>query len=434
MFDFERVWLVAKREWFSRVRQRSFQITTIVQIVIFLVAACIPTIVAIISGDDDGPERVTVQVLDETGSDLTARLTPFLAAEIPDQPAIDVVPFSGDADALRAAVDNGDADAGLVIARDATGVLSFSYITDDDGADLLSQRVYAAVRSLNLEDRFAQVGVSEQEFQQAYTAPDFQLMQASTDTDTESDAERGARYAIAYVFAFIAYMAVLLYGSWVAQGVVEEKSSRIMEIMINAATPRDLLAGKILGIGMAAMTQLLPTIAIGGIVLSLQKRIADQFDAANDSIMSIDFGGLSLQSGGWFLLYFTVGFILYASLYAGVGSLVSRQEEVNQAVAPMTTVMIGSFFGAIYTLGAPDSTVAQVLSIVPFTSPTTMVPRIMLGDPAPWEIALSIGLLVTAAVVGVLIAARLYRVGVLMYGQKPKLRAVFTSGAPEVSR
>jgi ABC-2 type transport system permease protein len=286
----------------------------------------------------------------------------------------------------------------------------------------------------SLEDRFARLGVDEQEFRQAYTPPDFQQVEASTNGDTESGAEEGARYAIAYVFALVSYMAVMLYGTWVAQGVVEEKSSRIMEIMINAATPRDLLAGKVLGIGMAAMTQLVPTIALGGIVLSLQKRIAEQFDIANDSILSIDFGGLSLQSGGWFLLYFTFGFILYAALYAGIGSLVSRQEEVNQAIAPMTTVMIGSFFGAIFTLGAPDSTVAKILSIVPFTSSTTMVPRIILGDPASWEIALSLILLVSTAVVCVLVAARIYRVGVLMYGQKPKLRAVFQSGAPEVSR
>src|SRR5690606_10360305 len=119
-----------------------------------------------------------------------------------------------------------------------------------------------------------------------------------------SDAEQGARYAIAYTFAILAYMAVMLYGTWVAQGVVEEKSSRIMEIMINAATPRDLLFGKILGIGMSAMTQLVPTLLIGGIVLSLQQRIADALDISGASILSIDFGALSLESGGWFIIYF----------------------------------------------------------------------------------------------------------------------------------
>jgi ABC-2 type transport system permease protein len=150
--------------------------------------------------------------------------------------------------------------------------------------------------------------------------------------------------------------------------------------------------------------------------------------------MDIDFGALSLQSGGWFLIYFVFGFILFAALYAGIGSLVSRQEEVNQAIAPMTTIMIGGFFGAIFTLSSPDSTIARVLSIVPFTSPTTMVPRIVLGDPKPWEIALSLGLLIVTAALALMFAGRLYRVGVLMYGQKPKLRAVFNSDAAQVSR
>jgi ABC-type Na+ efflux pump permease subunit len=138
MFDFERVWLVAKREWLTRVRQRSFRITTMVQIAIFLIAACIPTIAAILS-DDDGPDRVTVQVLDETGTDLVGKLTPYLAIEIPDQATIDVVPFTGNMDALRASVDNDDADAGLAITRDAADALAFSYVTNNDGGDLLSQ-------------------------------------------------------------------------------------------------------------------------------------------------------------------------------------------------------------------------------------------------------------------------------------------------------
>jgi ABC-2 type transport system permease protein len=220
----------------------------------------------------------------------------------------------------------------------------------------------------------------------------------------------------------------------VAQGVVEEKSSRIMEIMINAATPRDLLFGKILGIGMSAMTQMVPTILIAGIVFSLQHRIADAFGASDSSIMNIDFGALSLETGGWFFIYFIFGFILYAALYAGVGSLVSRQEEVNQAIAPMTTVVMAGFFGAIYTLTAPDSLIARILSIVPFTSTTTMVPRIVLGDPQPWEIALSIVLLIVTALLSIMFAGRIYRIGVLMYGQKPSIRAIFNPNVARVSR
>lgn len=434
MFDFPRIWLVAKREWFSRIRQRSFQITTIVQLVLFIVAACIPTIVSAFS-DDNGNGSITIQVLDETGSSLVDKLGPYLAVEIEGQPTIDIVTATGTARDLQTTVENGDSTAGLIVTRDDSGALAFSYFSKSGDSDILAQRVYSAAQALNLEDRLSRVGVDQQEFQQATAAPPFQIAATSTAAaDDESDAEAGAKYAIAYVFAFIAYMAVMLYGNWVAQGVVEEKSSRIMEIMINAATPRDLLFGKVLGIGMSAMTQMLPTILIGGIVLSLQHRISEALDVSDSAIGSIDFGALSLQSGGWFLVYFAIGFVFYAALYAGVGSLVSRQEEVNQAVAPMTTVMIGGFMGAIFTLSAPDSMVARVFSIVPLTSPTTMVPRIVLGDPKPWELALSLVLLIAAAILALLFAARLYRIGVLMYGQKPSIKAVFDSNAARVAR
>jgi ABC-2 type transport system permease protein len=100
----------------------------------------------------------------------------------------------------------------------------------------------------------------------------------------------------------------------------------------------------------------------------------------------------------------------------------------------MTTIMIAGFTGSIFTLSAPDSAVARILAIVPFTSPTTMVPRIVLGDPKPWELALSLGLLIGTAALALMFAGRLYRVGVLMYGQKPKLRAVLNSNAARVSR
>jgi ABC-2 type transport system permease protein len=434
MFDFSRVWLVAKREWFSRIRQRSFQITTLIQLLIFVTAASIPTIISAVQGDGSS-NADTVQVLDEAGTSAIESLQATLGVEIAGQPDVKLTPFTGSASDLQAAIENGDADAGLVIARDDAGTLGFTYYSKSGDTSILAQRVYGAAQSLNMEDRLAALGVDQQEFQQAIAPPAFTITSTDTgSTSDTSDAEQGARYAIAYVFAILAYMAVMLYGTWVAQGVVEEKSSRIMEIMINAATPRDLLFGKILGIGMSAMTQMVPTIFIAGIVFSLQHRIADALGVSDSSIMSIDFGALSLETGGWFFIYFIFGFILYAALYAGVGSLVSRQEEVNQAIAPMTTVVMAGFFGAIYTLTAPDSLVAKILSIVPFTSTTTMVPRIVLGDPQPWEIALSIALLIVTAVLSIMFAGRIYRIGVLMYGQKPSIRAIFNPNVARVSR
>jgi ABC-2 type transport system permease protein len=183
------------------------------------------------------------------------------------------------------------------------------------------------------------------------------------------------------------------------------------------------------------LTQLIPMLLVGGLAFGLQGRIADSFGVTNDTIMNVDFGSLSVRAIGIFLVYFLIGFVLYGSLYAGIGSLVSRQEEVNQAVAPMMTFMMVGYFGAFYALAQPDSVVARILAIFPLTAPFTGVPRILLGHPEAWETALSIGLLIVTAVVGVLVAARLYRIGVLMYGQRPSWKSLLRMGSmQQVSR
>ncbi len=121
-------------------------------------------------------------------------------------------------------------------------------------------------------------------------------------------------------------------------------------------------------------------------------------------------------------------------MYAALGSLVSRQEEVNQAISPMMTVMFVGYFAAIFSLNAPDNPVARVLSVFPLTAPFVMISRTIIGNAAAWEIAASLGLLVITLVLAILFAGRVYRVGVLMYGQKPSWKAVFNAGTQQAAR
>jgi len=285
-----------------------------------------------------------------------------------------------------------------------------------------------------LQDRLQRAGLSEADLDAAVSPPAFTVVAADGADADESGAMSTARLTVANLLSLLMYLAVLVYGIWVAQGVVEEKSSRIMEIMVNAATPRELMAGKVLGIGLAAMTQLVPTIVLGGICFALQGWFAENVFGLDSSGMNIDFSAISVEAVGWFLLYFLLGFMLYAALYAGIGSLVSRQEEVNQATLPLTmTIMVG-YFGAIFTLTIPESLGARILSIFPQTSPVVMVSRVVVGNPPLWELALSVALLVVAVVFALLLAARFYRSGVLMYGQKPSLRALFRPDVVTVAR
>lgn len=424
MIDFDRTRLIAKREWLTRLKQRSFQITTIIQVLVVLAAALSPIIIARFVSDD-ADTGASVIVVDEVEAGVSDRLRPYLEGDGDALETIEVRTDAANADDARSIVDNGDANAALIATRGDDGTLQFRLLTEDgDSASTFVQRIYTGASAIALEDRLIQSGVSTDEAQQVFAPVAFEVEGASGEEGdaasiagpTESNA---AEYAISYIATILMFVAVMMYGTWIAQGVVEEKSSRIMEIMVNAATPRDLLAGKVIGIMMAGLTQLLPMLLVGGLAFGFQPQIADLVGVNVQSVLDIDFGSLSVKALGFFLLYFLLGFVLYGSLYAGIGSLVSRQEEVSQAIAPMMTFMMIGYFGAFFVLGAPDSDIARWLTIFPLTSPFTAIPRILLGDPATSEIVISVVLLVITASLGVWLAGRLYRIGVLMYGQRP---------------
>jgi len=434
MFDFSRIGLIARREWSTRLKQRSFQITTIIQILVVLIAALSPVIIARFFGDDTD-DASTVVVVDQSDAGVADRLSPYLQG---DGDALETIAVerAETPDAARSMVDDGDAESALIVTRDENSALAFSMITDDDWSSATVQRIYGAASAIAMEDRLVQSGVPAGEAQQVFAPVAFDVESVSGEQeDTSPQESNPAEYVIAYVATILMFIAVMMYGTWIAQGVVEEKSSRIMEIMVNAATPRDLLAGKVIGIMAAGLTQLLPMLLVGGLAFGFQSQIADMVGVDVGTVLDIDFGALSVKAFGFFLLYFLVGFILYGSLYAGIGSLVSRQEEVNQAIAPMMTFMMIGYFSAFIVLAAPDTLFARVLTIIPLTSPFVAVPRILLGNPSNGEIILSVVLLVLAALGGMWIAGRLYRVGVLMYGQRPSWKSLIgMSRMQQVSR
>jgi ABC-2 type transport system permease protein len=208
--------------------------------------------------------------------------------------------------------------------------------------------------------------------------------------------------------------------------VVEEKSSRVMEVILNAATPFELLGGKVLGVGAAAAVQYLAILVAGGLAIVLQGSIAS-FALGQGQGVSLP-EGLTMELLVLFCVYGVLGFLLYAVLYAAAGSLVSRQEDVNGAVMPMTMVTMAGYLVAVYAgTGLLDvrSGWVAVLSQIPFLSPFIMPTRIVRGDVAGWEVALSIAILLATIPVALWIAARVYAAGVLLYGQRPNMRAVW---------
>jgi ABC-2 type transport system permease protein len=213
----------------------------------------------------------------------------------------------------------------------------------------------------------------------------------------------------------------VFYGLWVAAGVVAEKASRVMELLISAATAQQLVVGKIVGIGLAGLTQVLFVLAPALAALLLSGSIGNALLGADPS------GGTSLRglSPGLvlaFLVYFSLGFALYAAMYAGAGSLLSRAEDLQTVALPLSIPAIAGYLPAVAALSGGSSNLIRLASYVPLWSPFVMLSRLSVGNVEPWEIVLSVGLLVVTVPLVTLLAIRVYRAGVLLYGQPPTVR------------
>jgi ABC-2 type transport system permease protein len=218
----------------------------------------------------------------------------------------------------------------------------------------------------------------------------------------------------------------MLYGQWVAMSVAEEKSSRVMEIVLGAATPFQLLAGKVLGVGALGLLQYVVVFIPAIVAIVFQDAIASAILGGTASVGLP--AGLTIDLLVAFGVLFVLGFALYAALYAGAASLVSRQEDVNQIVGPLTLLSVAGYMVAAYAgTGLIDiaSPLVVILSYVPFLSPYLMLSRMGMGVASPLEVLLAIAILAASIPVALWVAARLYGAGVLMYGQRPSLRTMF---------
>ncbi|MBI2794720.1 MAG: ABC transporter permease [Ignavibacteria bacterium] len=263
-----------------------------------------------------------------------------------------------------------------------------------------------------------------------------------TDAGVEADSST-ASAAIGYAAGFVIYLLIFLYGSMVIRGVVEEKVNRIIEIISSSVKPYEILMGKVVGIGLVGLTQLLAWIVLGSIVaIALVSMFAGQLDITSISdtsqqmqtvgmskstpvnmmIGDIAIPHLSIVSILLFVFYFLSGYFIYATLFAAVGSAVDQEADASQLTFPfMVPVMITvMFIGNV--VSAPNSTLSVVLSLIPFFTPIIMTVRIVATDVEWWQIALSIILILGTFFGIVWVASRIYRIGILTYGKKPSLK------------
>jgi ABC-2 type transport system permease protein len=215
-------------------------------------------------------------------------------------------------------------------------------------------------------------------------------------------------------------MALIMYGNMVASGVAEEKSSRIMEVMVSTVRPVELMLGKIIGVGSLGLLQYFIWIGTGLVMNSMGRAGAIAALLGSSGQLS----SIPLDIVMWFGLYFILGYFFYASIFAAAGALVSRVEEVSQVVSIIMMLIIVGFFAAYISFLNPNSTLAVVTSLVPFTAPMVMFARIVLGSPGLIEVIASVLIMLVSVFLGAWFSGKIYSIGILLYGKRPTLRQV----------
>lgn len=419
--------LIAVREYRDRVRTRTFVAATAILTVVAIGLALAPiglryldrgTVIRVgIVTPDTQTQESALSLLDSylnsppKGVDATKWEKPFR-----------LVAVGSEATGMRDLGD-GRLTALLVASRASDGALAFRLHTPESASSPLSQRIgfgSVGVGILDWQSRLPSDPVVGQ-----FHPPTFEVV------STTGAAEPGAsvdpqqiasRSVLATILIVLIFVTLTVYGMWVATSVAAEKSTRVMELLISAATPRELLVGKVLGVGGAGLTQYAAIIVPAALVVLFQDRIAALILGPAPLGGEAPLDGLTLPILGAFLLFFLLGFVLYALLYAAAGSLVSRQEDVQQLALPLSLISMASYIVAVAGVADLGSNVMIVLSYVPFSSPFVMLSRIMVGRVAPWEVALSVAILVASSLLILQLASRIYATGVILYGQRPGFR------------
>jgi ABC-2 type transport system permease protein len=383
-------WLVARREISERLRSRAFRVGTALQLVSIVV------VLAIVSLTGGGEDTKKVALVGGASQ-------PYAQALRAVGPALDATIETRDYDdraAAAKAVEDDDADAAVI---DGDEVL-----VKTDPEDTLAAAIQATRRQLALSDALDRAGVPPADLRAALDpAP---LRVAVLEPGNE---DRGERQGIAFIAVLLLYLAIFVYGLWVATGIVEEKSSRVIEVVLSAIRPRELLTGKIVGLGLLGLGQFAAVLAVGFIGMQV--------------LDSIDLPEVSIGSVLLVVLWFLLGYALYACLYAVAGALVSRQEDLQSTTGALNMVVVGSYILSFTALQSPDGLLMQVLSWVPVTAPMAMPARWLVTDVPAWELLGSVALALVSIVAALRLATLVYSRAALRIGPKLSLRSALAS-------
>lgn len=426
--------IIAGREFNERVRKKSFIITTILMPIAFVAIMFVPVLMMNIQSD----EKHEIVVVDQSGT---------IAPKMQDSATIDYT--SSDRTLEELTAEQQDIFGILIIGSDvATNPSNVQLLTYESSTINIESEITDQIRTILEAEKLKAYNIEDIDaiLEAIKTPVSLKVKQLGESGETKESSSI-LNIALAYIFGFLIYMFVFLYGNMVMQGVIEEKSNKVMEVMVSSVKPFQLMMGKILGIASVAVTQFVIWVVfilvVGGVAMSLfgvsDMMAAATASAAMDPAAMMGAAEMPAMDGellavlntitdpayllrilGGFLVYFIGGYLLYAAMFAAVGSAVDNEKDTNNLQLPITIPLILAIFVMMSAMQDPHGPLAFWFSLIPFTSPVVMMVRLPYGVPG-WELALSIGLLVVTFIAMVYLAGKIYRVGVFMYGKKPTL-------------
>ena len=431
--------IIISREYLNKVKKKSFLITTFLVPVLFAALALLPTLIML--GTKESAK--TIAVVDRSGI-----VAPALENS---ETATYSIVEDADIDALKLSLKEKGYDGLLVVSEldtEARTVSADIYSSKPLGMDLsenINSKINSAVESWRIE----QSGVDNLKEIMKDVKANVRLRSYTLDEEgKEKVSESGVYMMVSMILGMIIYMFIALFGGMVMSSVIEEKASRVVEVLVSSVKATELMFGKIIGVALVALTQfflwIVLTLAIVGIVgaVSGQNLLggqdtaelvqtvggvsAEQAEAVTEALSDGGEANVILSTIGnlpfgriiiCFVLFFIFGYMLYASLFAAIGSAVENEGDSQQLQIPLTIPLLLGFFIAIYAFKAPDSALVFWGSMIPFTSPIVMLARLPFGVPV-WEIVVSIVLLILTFAACAWISAKIYKVGILMFGKK----------------
>jgi ABC-2 type transport system permease protein len=418
-----RFWAVVRREYLERVRSKWFVIATVFGPLFFGILMFIPAWLSIRAART--VEAPTIAILDATGSALggrvAGRLRGGLFGDTSSARLVSVPPAElaeAEAAALRAVMTN-EVTGFLVLPPTALRDTVFRYAGRNAAMPMEMERLQRAVRDGILAYRLEQRGVSSDLVLGMMTAP---VSLASEQVTERGRAGSGRiRFIFAAAIALVLYISILVHGQNIMRGVLEEKTTRVAEVVVASVSPHVLLAGKLVGIGAVGLTQVVAWI-VGGFAMTRAR--APIMRALGLPPVAFDLPAIGAGSLVLLVLYFLLGFVLFAALYAVVGAIVGGEQEAQQAVVPLMIVVFAPLMLLQPVLLNPTARLAEIGSWLPFTAPVIMPLRLSLVPVPAGEIAISVAVNAAACAAAVWVAGRVYRVGVLMYGKRATLGEV----------